>query len=48
VTLENGKKVEFNLDSLNQTKNDPKVGALIFEEMQTVSSMVLFTDYCEP
>ena len=33
VTQENGRLIEYNLDALNQTKNDPKVGAAILQEM---------------
>ena len=48
VTLDNGHKVSFNLDTLRETKMDPKVGALILQEMHQIETIALFSDFCSP
>jgi len=37
--LDNGKKVEMNVDLLRETKNDPKVGAMILSEVHILEKV---------
>ena len=37
--LDNGKRVELNLDLLRETKSDPRVGAMILQEVRILEKI---------
>ena len=43
-----GAKLHLNLDSLRETKCDPRVGSIILQEMHMLQDIVLFSDFCGP
>ena len=47
-TEDNGISIVMNLDSLKDTKSDPKAGALILQEIRRTTSIVLHSDFCQP
>ena len=44
----NGTDLVLNLDSLRETKSDPKVGAVILQEVLKLQRVVLHSDFCGP
>ena len=38
----------LNLDSLRETKVDPKVGAIIMQEVLRLQTVILHSDFCGP
>ena len=44
----NGSDLIMNLDSLRETKADPKVGAVILQEVLRLQKVVLYSDFCGP
>ena len=45
---ENGTKLVMNLDALRETKNDPKVGAIILQELLKLEDVTIHSDFCDP
>ena len=45
---DNGKKLIMNMDLLRETKNDPKVGSVIIQEMQTLQEVTIHSEFCNP
>mmetsp|Transcript_17377 Transcript_17377/g.21933 ORF Transcript_17377/g.21933 Transcript_17377/m.21933 type:complete len:195 (-) Transcript_17377:1796-2380(-) len=44
----NGKILHTNLDSLRETKVDPRVGSIIISETRMLRDVVLYSDFCSP
>ena len=36
------------MDSLRETKSDPKVGAIVLQELMRLETVILFSDFCGP
>ena len=43
-----GKDLVMNLDTLRETKSDPRVGSVILQELLRLQNVVLHSDFCGP
>lgn len=44
----NGTDLELNLDTLRETKCDPRAGAVMLQEIMRLQTVVLYSDFCGP